>query len=244
MLLYPPVLSDYQPKGAIKPFADFQKVYVTGPATSDNAIVCIFDIFGFFPQTQQGADIVASTLNTTVYMPDFFEPDAPFDIAKFPPKTDQQKGDLQAFFGSTANPSAAITKLKTFGESLKANGSKRVGVYGMCWGGKVAVSSGGESTPFDAVAILHPAMLSVDDASKLTVPLGMYVSGDEPVDEYEKIVDVVSKKPFSDKCDAKNYSNMFHGWGAARADLKNEENLKEFEDVYSRLVSFFKSTLV
>lgn len=28
----------------------------------------------FFPQTQQGADLIASTLKTTVYMPDFFEP--------------------------------------------------------------------------------------------------------------------------------------------------------------------------
>ncbi len=27
------------------------------------------------------------------------------------------------------------------------------------------------------------SMLSVDDASRLTVPLGMYISGDEPVDE-------------------------------------------------------------
>ncbi len=111
-------------------------------ASRHSVIVSRFERFDrFFPQTQQGADIVASTLNTIVYMPDFFEPDAPFDIAKFPPKTDQDKADLQAFFGSTANPSAAITKLKTFGESLKANGFKRVGVYGMCWGTYISAST-------------------------------------------------------------------------------------------------------
>lgn len=31
----------------------------------------------------------------------------------------------------------------------------------------------------------------------------------------------------------------FHGWAAARADLNNEENKREFEDVYSKLGGFF-----
>ncbi|KAK0245904.1 Alpha/Beta hydrolase protein [Armillaria nabsnona] len=240
----PPVLSEYEAKGTIKPYAGFQKVYITGPSTSENAIVAIFDIFGFFPQTQQGADILASTLNTTVYMPDFFEPDSAFDISRFPPKTDEDKAAIQAFFGSTASPSVAITKLKAFGEALKSNGVKRVGVYGMCWGGKVAIASGGEATPFHAVSLLHPAMLSAEDAEKLTVPLAIYVSHDEPIAEYNKIVDIISKKSFADKNDAKNYDNMFHGWAAARSNLKNEENRKEFEDVYGRLSTFFRRTLV
>jgi dienelactone hydrolase len=32
-----------------------------------------------------------------------------------------------------------------------------------------------------------------------------------------------------------------HGWAAARGDLSNEENKKEYEDVYSRVAAFFKS---
>ena len=43
----PPVQADYQPKGAFKSLGDFQKVYVAGPEKSDNAIVCVFDIFGW-----------------------------------------------------------------------------------------------------------------------------------------------------------------------------------------------------
>lgn len=42
----PPVQSDYAPKGTFKPFGEFKKVYVTGPDSSENAIICIFDIFG------------------------------------------------------------------------------------------------------------------------------------------------------------------------------------------------------
>ena len=88
----------------------------------------------FFPQTQQGADIVASALNTTVYMPDFFEPESAFDISKFPPRHDQDKADLQAFFGGIASPPANTKKLIEFGTYLKSNGAKKVGTYGFCWG--------------------------------------------------------------------------------------------------------------
>ncbi|KAG6857602.1 hypothetical protein H0H87_010170 [Tephrocybe sp. NHM501043] len=101
-------------------------------------------------------------------------------------------------------------------------------------------------------------MLKAADAEKLTVPLGIYISKDEPVNEvrvmkfltvaasldrfsfqYQKVVDTIGKKTFAEKNDKKIYSNMFHGWAAARADLKDAENKKEFEDVYGKLVNFF-----
>lgn len=44
-----------------------------------------------------------------------------------------------------------------------------------CPGGKVSVLSGSKGA-FDAVAIVHPAMLSVDDVKELSVPLAMYPS--------------------------------------------------------------------
>jgi dienelactone hydrolase len=67
-------------------------------------------------------------------MPDFFEPHGAFPSEKFPPKTDQDKADIQAFFGGPASPPAASAKLKSFSETLKANGAKKIGVYGFCWG--------------------------------------------------------------------------------------------------------------
>jgi dienelactone hydrolase len=239
----PPVQSEYTPKGSFKSVGSFNKVYVTGPDTSTNAIVCVYDIFGYFPQTQQGADIVASTLKTTVYMPDFFEPDGPFPHDPFPPTTPEGQQALQDFFGTTANPPKNVEKLIVFGNHLKSNGANNVGLYGFCWGGKVSVLAGGDNTPFSAVSIIHPAMLSADDSTKLTIPLAIYPSKDEPIDEFKKIVGILDKKGFAEKCDNKYYSNMHHGWAAARADLANEENKKEFEDVYTKLVNFFKNTL-
>lgn len=88
----------------------------------------------YFPQTQQGADIIASSLKTTVYMPDFFEPGTAFPEDKYPPKNEQDKADIQAFFGGTGNPAVAVGKLKTLGGTLRSNGAKKIGVYGFCWG--------------------------------------------------------------------------------------------------------------
>ncbi|KAJ7225897.1 Alpha/Beta hydrolase protein [Mycena pura] len=238
----PPVQSEYTPKGSFKSVGDFKKVYVTGESSA-NAIVCVYDIFGYFPQTQQGADMIAASLKTTVYMPDFFEPDAPFPSENFPPTTDEGKQKLQAFFGGTASPSAAVQKLTAFAQHLKSNGKQKVGAYGFCWGGKVSLASAGKSTPLDAVSIVHPAMLSVSDAEQLTVPLAIYPSKDEPVDEYVKILQEVAKKPFASRCDNKLYADMFHGWAAARADLTNQNNKEQFEDLYTRLAQFFSKNL-
>jgi hypothetical protein len=43
----PPVLHDYTPNGSFQSYGEFQRVYVTGPDNSKNAIICVFDIFGY-----------------------------------------------------------------------------------------------------------------------------------------------------------------------------------------------------
>lgn len=165
----------------------------------------MFDIFGFFPQTQQGADILAATVDATVYMPDFFESGAPFPVDQFPPETDevrpcslsrepqtyirtQAKNKLQAFFGGIASPPKNTEKLIEFGKVLRSQGASFIGAYGFCWGGKVTISSAAAGSPFDATAIVHPAMLSVEDAEKVTGPFAIYISKDEPVDEVIQLV--------------------------------------------------------
>ncbi|KAI0932674.1 hypothetical protein AcW1_000274 [Taiwanofungus camphoratus] len=236
----PPVKSDYTPKGTYKPYAGFSKVYVTGPEKpGDIALVCVFDIFGFKPQTQQGADILAESLNAHVVMPDFFEPSEPWPADKFPPKTDEESAKLQAFFGGTANPQATVGKLVTVGRALKADGAKFVGAFGFCWGGKVTILAGSVAdTPLDAISATHPAMLSSTDTTELKVPLGLYPSKDEPQNEYKKIVEIISRKPFAAKNDHKFY-DTFHGFAAARANLDDAKNKADFEDMYATLVKFF-----
>jgi dienelactone hydrolase len=236
------VQSNYEPKGFFKPYAGFQKVYVTGPEKPGRlAIVCVYDIFGFKPQTQQGADIIAESLKAQVVMPDFIEGDEPWPLDKFPPKTDEDKKKLQEWFGGFANPANHIPKLIEVGKALKEEGAEFVAVYGFCWGGKIVIKAGGEpDSPFDAVSIVHPAMLSVEDAEKLNVPLGLFISKDEPEDEYHKIVEVISKKPFADKNSYKIFES-FHGFAAARANLDEPDNKDKYGHLYKKLTHFLKN---
>ena len=73
---------------------------MTGPADSDKAILSVYDIFGFFPQTIQGADILATgdvERKYQVYMPDFFEGN-PASIEWYPPTDDEKKSKLGKWF--------------------------------------------------------------------------------------------------------------------------------------------------
>ncbi|KAG8851178.1 hypothetical protein FRB91_008348 [Serendipita sp. 411] len=86
----PVVQSTYQPQGEIIKMGKYDDVYVVGNKDSTTSVINVFDIFGFFPQTQQGADILAETLGARVYMPDFFF-GKPYPLAEHPPKNDEQK---------------------------------------------------------------------------------------------------------------------------------------------------------
>ncbi|KAF7798633.1 hypothetical protein EIP86_009856 [Pleurotus ostreatoroseus] len=245
----PAVKSDYKPKGTYKPYGGFQKehdtrsqAYFAGPEKPGKvALVCVYDIFGYKPQTLQGADILADQLGAQVILPDFFEGDEPWPLEKFPPKTDEDKKKLQEWFGGFANPANHVPKLNAVGKAVKEDGAQFVAAYGYCWGGKVVMVTGFQpDTPFDAVSIVHPAMLSSNDAEKLNLPLGMFISNDEPKDEYEKIVDIMSKKPFASKNASKHFDS-FHGFAAARANLDDPDNKAKYEDLYCELIKFVKS---
>ena len=55
----PPVVDDgYKEKGQYMTI-DGMKTYVTGDSNAKSALLVVYDIFGFFPQTLQGADILA-----------------------------------------------------------------------------------------------------------------------------------------------------------------------------------------
>ncbi|KAG8931189.1 hypothetical protein FRC02_003085 [Tulasnella sp. 418] len=96
------------------------------------AIIYVYDIFGFYPQTQQGADIIAESLNATVLMPDFFR-GKPFPADKYPPKTDEEKEELQKFFKGVADLKERLPELVAIGEQLKKDGVKKIGTLGVCW---------------------------------------------------------------------------------------------------------------
>lgn len=88
----PPVVSEgYQAKGDYITI-DGMKTYATGPKDAKSALLVVYDIFGFFPQTLQGADILAHADKEhqyQVFMPDFFD-GKPADISWYPPDNEEK----------------------------------------------------------------------------------------------------------------------------------------------------------
>nr|XP_019001294.1 uncharacterized protein I203_05999 [Kwoniella mangroviensis CBS 8507]OCF64755.1 hypothetical protein I203_05999 [Kwoniella mangroviensis CBS 8507] len=228
----------YEYKGKFESVGDYEKVYVTGPNDAKHALVVIYDIFGFWDTTIRGSDLLAShlllTSPTKIYMPDVFKG------KPFPKDQDGNKEELKKFFAGTAKLDDRLPEVLNFAKALKKDhGINRVSILGYCWGGKLALLSLTSGTPFCCGAVIHPAMIAPEDGENLTVPFGFYPSMDEPKDVVEKIEEAIKSKPFASKSDYHLYDTVHHGWAAARADLKNPENLKQYEDVYQRTADYF-----
>lgn len=83
----------------------------------------IFDIFGYYPQTLQGADILANADEHNkylVFMPDLFE-GKPADISWYPPDNEEKQQKLGNFFKTTGLPPKAAERVP---ELVKAMGEK------------------------------------------------------------------------------------------------------------------------
>jgi len=238
----PAVISKgYQEKGSYVTI-DGLKTYKTGPSSATRGILVVYDIFGFFPQTIQGADILAfsdSEKQAQVFMPDFFEGNAA-DISWYPPQTAEHKEKLGAFFGNEAAPPKTVPRVpKIVAEiSSKHPEIKEWGVMGYCWGGKIVNLVSQSGTPFKSAAAAHPAMVDANDAPNITIPIKLLPSSGEDKNDvaaYEKALKV--------KHDIEWYDDDVHGFLAARADLENAKELAAYEKGYQSLLTWFHQTL-
>jgi len=113
----------------------------TGPKEAKQGLLVIYDIFGFFPQTIQGADILAysdSEHPYQVFIPDFFEGN-PADISWYPPDNEEKGKKLGEFFKTAAAPPKTLPRVpKIVQELAETRGVEKWGVVGFCWGGKVS----------------------------------------------------------------------------------------------------------
>ncbi|KAL3472240.1 hypothetical protein BJX99DRAFT_262443 [Aspergillus californicus] len=236
----PPIITkDYQPKGEYKTINGL-KTYVTGPESATKAILVIYDIFGFFPQTLQGADILSTsaTQKYKVFMPDFFE-GSPADISWFPPQTEDHKAKLGNFFQTKAAPPNTLSKIPGVvneANKLASGGKFDWSILGYCWGGKITVlSTGAENKTFKAAVQCHPAMLDPNDAKGINVPMALLASKDEKAED----VSAFGANLKSDHY-VETFPTQIHGWMAARSDLEDENVKKEFERGYRTALDFLQ----
>ena len=117
----------------MNPILTYSSTDVTGPSSAKTAILFIYDIFGYFRQTLQGADILTTSdqyRHYQVFMPDFFEGN-PADISWYPPVTEEQKKALGARFPSRV-PQTGVDKIpKLLKDIEKTYGPKTWAVAGV-----------------------------------------------------------------------------------------------------------------
>ncbi|KAJ4298608.1 hypothetical protein N0V88_003638 [Collariella sp. IMI 366227] len=206
----PVVISGYQAKGSYKEF-DNLKTYVTGPDDATKGIVVIYDIFGYFDQTIQGADILAAGHHQKykVFMPDWFQGEP-----------------------------CPIEWLPEFVKALEAQNPsiKSWAVIGFCWGGKiVSLVTSSDNNPFSVGAECHPAMVDPSEAVDIKVPLIMLASKEEPEEEVAKFE--ANLKGAAKHVET--FKDQVHGWMAARADLKDDRVKEEYSRGYKTVLEFF-----
>ncbi|KAK5942222.1 hypothetical protein PMZ80_006177 [Knufia obscura] len=240
----PPVVSKgYKEKGQYTT-VDGLKTYTTGPKSSSGILV-VYDIFGFFPQTLQGADILSGEHHSEasrkfqIFMPDFFE-GKPADISWYPPDTDEKGKKLGEFFNTTAAPPKTVERVGKVMQELKAKNPdiKNWGVLGYCWGGKIVNLVSQEGSAFKAAAACHPAMVDPKDAPQVTIPIMMLPSMDESKDDVNGY-----KQGLKVKNQIEWFDNQIHGFMAARGNLEDESVKKAYEQGYSMLSNWFAENL-
>ncbi|KAK0346397.1 hypothetical protein LTR91_011867 [Friedmanniomyces endolithicus] len=222
----------------------------SGPKTAKSAILNVYDIFGFFPQTLQGADILAHADGEhqyQVFMPDFFD-GKPADISWYPPDNEEKGKKLGEFFNTLAAPPKTLERIPKVLKAIQAERPdiKEWAIVGFCWGGKIVNLVSQEGTLFKAAAACHPAMVDAKDAPGITIPYAMFPSKDESKEDVEawekglKVKNVVKWWPYVFLSVPRN---QVHGFMAARADLKDEKVKADYTKAYEELLSFFHDNM-
>jgi dienelactone hydrolase len=202
------------------------------------------DIFGFFPQTLQGCDMLATggTTPHRVFLPDFFD-GQPCPIELYPP-TPATKDKLSAWFGAHGDAVAGSERLAALLPHVKrfaGEGVAKWAALGYCWGGRVvALASGGAGTPLVCSAQCHPAALKAEDAARIAIPHLVIISQDESKQDFEKFKAAATG---CKRLDTHVFDKMIHGGMAARCDFDDPVALKCYEEGYKIAVGFFDKEL-
>lgn len=233
----PVVVKGYNAKGSYEELGGF-KTYVTGPAEASKGIVAIYDIFGYFDQTIQGADILATSddhAKYKVFMPDWFKGE-PCPIEFYPPDNEDKQKKLRAFFQKNSPPSVAA-KVPDYVKVLEEKNPsiKSWGVIGYCWGGKVvSLVTSSDANPFTVGAEAHPAMVDPSEAEGIKIPLVMLASKEEPAEKVQAFEEKLTVPKH-----VETFADQIHGWMAARADLSDSRVKEEYARGYKTVLEFF-----
>lgn len=231
---------------------------ITGSQSSTHALLILYDIFGYYPQTLQGADILASS-NTSdpdsgsehpsylVIMPDFFN-GSPADYSWYPPDTPEKEEKLNAFLAGPGDTEKTLTRISTIKQEVQTMFPQieKWALVGYCWGGYVGTYASAPGTTFQTCVQLHSGFTPPGDAAKISIPTLMLLSKDE-LHEAERApfedafgTDVGDGKEVKNSSKIIEFGDMIHGWMSARADLEDEKAREGYKRGYEIVIEWLR----
>lgn len=190
---------------------------MTGSPSARKAIVQVYDLFGYCPQTYQGADILATQGSELylVFVPDFIGSDRAARLDWFLPDADPKTlHDLLAIVTSKqmmADIHATVAALRSDG---RYGHVQRWAGVGFCWGSKGVslIATQGDQSLLDVTAHTSPSRLDPEEAKTITVPTLMLTSNGEDETLVQRYYQNLKGPKYLERF------NETHGWMSARYD--------------------------
>ncbi|XP_058759301.1 endo-1,3;1,4-beta-D-glucanase-like [Vicia villosa] len=228
----PPTLNPSAGSGHVEKIGALN-AYIAGSPNSNPAVLFASDIFGYeAPKFRKLADKVAAA-GYYVVVPDFLngEPYNPENPNRPMPVWIKDHGTDKGFEDA-----------KLIIEAIKSKGVASVGAAGFCWGAKV-VTELAKSKLIEAVVLLHPSFVSLDDIKGVDIPisiLGAEIdlrSPPELVKQFEETLTANSVTSF-----VKIFPKVSHGW-TVRYKPEDAEEVKAAEEAHQDLLNWFAKYL-
>lgn len=207
------------------------KSYVSGPDTSNRAVLLISDVYGYeAPNLRKLADKVGAAGFYAV-VPDLMHGD--------PYNASDPKKPLPVWKQLHPPDKAAEDALPIFA-ALRSKGISAIGAAGFCWGGKVAVIQA-SSDDIQAAVLLHPSNVTVEDMKGVRKPIAIFAAefdnGTPPalLKQFEETLK--SNVPKVDSF-VKIFPGVKHGW-TIRYNPEDEKAVKSAEEAHQDMLNWF-----
>lgn len=126
----------------------------------------------------------------------------------------------------------------------KSQGYSTFGIFGMCWGGKMAARAVCElGGTVGAAVLIHPSMLTEEDAMEALAPLAFLPSHDESDKEMKNLCQIVRERLGENNVEYYRFGHMQHGFCGARGDWTVDEQRAQVEQAIKITHSFFEKHL-
>lgn len=236
-----PVTSDYERKAVSYYLAGIENA----AAGKKKGIIIVTDIWGLHPNAYQLADVLAAA-GFIVAVPDFFAEKGAWSLTNYPPKDGFDGAEWMEFQGRLVNFEKHHVVLAAARDVLTKLGAEKVGAIGMCWGGKVMMSSTPKNI-LDAFVAPHPSFFDENDGKDVKIPVLVLPSKDED----EKVMAAVAAnlQQSNAKSGQKRYDALNHGFLGARggvptaADYGDAETKAQAQDALDTAIAFLNENL-